>query len=430
MRGKAMMKQTIGVFTLIAAVVLIACSATTLFHTAFDSAVGTWQQWTQGSQIVAVIIWEAGAVIAITYCFRHGHAFIALAGSVLLVLAMGYTLSQELRQQAGAQESSAIARGAKKGKLELVRGELDNAIKMRDDLQRRPRLTDDQRAVLADARARIARLTDKWEAQLDDAPAATAPGVALIARWTGLNINDSADLDPLIKMAFWTMARVFALPLTVFGISLLGAATLPSQPLKSEEPQASGLTVQRAPREPMKALERISGVTAVNYSGFPISSPEVIADARNNPKPEEHSSVLSVKAEDTPPTADVTTFFDPDPESGTRAPAPDTTVVTGPWEPKQKRNVPPDNKKNAPRGCVATWKGERLEKDAGGGISTNDLWLDYRNWSEAKGHSFYNDSHFGRQLNKLGMIREGKVIGGWRPGWRLKAEVIAKRKTA
>ena len=26
-------------------------------------------------------------------------------------------------------------------------------------------------------------------------------GVAFIARWTGLNINDSADLDPLIKMA-------------------------------------------------------------------------------------------------------------------------------------------------------------------------------------------------------------------------------------
>lgn len=223
------MRKTVGYFTLLAAVVLIVCSASTLFWSAYDGAVDPWQKWIQGVQIVAVIIWEAGAVLAITYCFSHGHKIMGYAGTVLLVLAMGYSLSEELRQQAGAQETAVAKRTAENGKLELVRSELDKAIARRDDLQKLRKLNAGQQNELATVRREIAGLKDKWEAQIETPHAVVAPGVALIARWTKLNVTDSADLNPLIKMAFWTMARVFALPIAVFGISLLGVATLTVQ---------------------------------------------------------------------------------------------------------------------------------------------------------------------------------------------------------
>lgn len=293
------MRTTVGYFTLLAAIVLIGCSASSLFWSAYDGAVDPWQKWIQGTQIVAVIIWEAGAVIAITYCFSHGYKIIGYAGTVLLILAMGYTLSEELRQQAGAQETAMSKREAQKGKLELVRSELDKAIARRDELQKLRKPNEGQQDELTAIRGEIAKMKDKWEAQIDAPHTVVPPGVALIARWTKMNVTDSADLQPLVKMAFWTMARVFALPIAMFGISLLGVVTLTVQAAKARDATPAPVVVQTPlsvrPRAPLEPRKDVLAIMAANYPKISDSSPP------HPPKPD-----------DTPPPGDKAPVAEPE----------------------------------------------------------------------------------------------------------------------
>lgn len=75
------------------------------------------------------------------------------------------------------------------------------------------------------------------------------------------------------------------------------------------------------------------------------------------------------------------------------------------------------------RGPVKRWVQERLTTTAVGGGTTGTFHADYAQWCRRHGYTAFNISHFGRQLNKLGLPRVGKQAGASRPGWKLKTEV-------
>ncbi len=221
------MKRTIVSFMVLAAVVLIVTSASSLFVNAYNSATQPWQQWLKGVQIVAIIVWESGALVAILYCIRHrfpGVSILVLGGSMLLIACMAVTMSAEFRLQAGTQESAVAKKTAEAGKIELISGELKKAIAYRDSIRAKKRLSEFDQDELLRAERQVDALKAKWEPLVEDAPAVAIPGAALIARWTGLNIADSGDLDIIANVLLWTLARVFALPLALFGVMLLQAS--------------------------------------------------------------------------------------------------------------------------------------------------------------------------------------------------------------
>jgi hypothetical protein len=338
-------KRAIGYFTLLAAIILIACSATTLFWNSYETAVDPWQKWSQGVQVVSVIVWEAGAVLAISYCFRHRHFVMGSAGIILLLLAMGYTLSQELRQQAGTQADSAARLAMEASARELEQGELTKAIKRRDYLQGLRRPSEAQEDELLRLHKDIAGFKTTWEARTETVHAEGVPGAALLARWTGLDVSKTADIDTLIKTAFWTMARVFSLPLAVFGLTLLSASTTPVQ-RRNEDLAAEAVTIQLTalktaedalkeaqkayeakaltPRKPMVALEKLSGAKA-NLQEELVSSAPTLSKVET--MVENHNSEPEPDPADSAPLPVATT--DDISEMST---ADDTTVVTGPWE--------------------------------------------------------------------------------------------------
>lgn len=389
------MRKTVGYFTLLAAVVLVVCSAATLFWSAYAGASDPWQKWVQGTQIVCVIIWEAGALVAISYCALHrfpGRSVVVIGGSVLLLLAMGYTLNQENKQQAGAQESASTVRAAQNGKLELVRSELDKAIARRDDLQKLRKPTEGQQDELVIVRRDIAELKGKWEAQIEAPHAALAPGVALIARWTGLNMNDSADLDPLIKMAFWTMARVFALPLALFAISLMGSATVPAQ--ASQVPR--GMQIDPAVSSPLLARTVLSGLPVrTDYLRKPVAeTPPKAPD--DNPTP----------PADVKPVEEV--FLDPPKNPPVAA---KLQIVTEDWKrPEKTKPRTKAERLEAVDVITRRWlaAGTVIRAPFNLGVP---IYADYCRWCEEYGVTAVNDSHFGRSLRRLKIASKKKTKG-------------------
>ncbi len=205
-----------------------------------------------------------------------------------------------------------------------------------------------QQDELATVRREISKLKDKWEAQIETPHAVVAPGVALIARWTKLNVTDSADLNPLIKMAFWTMARVFALPIAVFGISLLGATTLPVQGrIAPEAPTLSKMEIKlpRAHLEPRNVHAIMAGTPGTGGGGIKSS-------------PGEGGGWIVPSDEPPTPPADAKPVEEPDhfrdiTEKVTSAPA-KPVLVTEDWQP-----APPVSKKERKRMLR-----ERLKDDA------------------------------------------------------------------
>ena len=278
-----------------AAAVLVACSGQSLCVAAYQSATELWQQRIQAAQILAVVAWEAGALLAIGLCWRHKQRLLATGGMFLLILATAYTFSAEMRLQAGTQENAVAAREAHSGRIELVKKELDKAIARRDYLQSIRKPTDAQVDELIAVRSEIEKLKASWEPLVETTRSAGIPGAALIARWTGIDINAAGDIDTLIKIIFWTMVRVFALPIAISGATLIGAEkklmSARSSVADMIEHSSVPAVVTMRPREPMKALEKISGAAFVqspkeNETPTPLS----IADETQAPEPDPATS--------------------------------------------------------------------------------------------------------------------------------------------
>lgn len=82
------------------------------------------------------------------------------------------------------------------------------------------------------------------------------------------------------------------------------------------------------------------------------------------------------------------------------------------------------------RGPVQRWKRECLEPTKVGGCATSAMHDSYVQWCRQQGYSSYALSPFGKKLSKLGLPREGKNAGAWRPGWKLKEVALAQVRAA
>lgn len=86
--------------------------------------------------------------------------------------------------------------------------------------------------------------------------------------------------------------------------------------------------------------------------------------------------------------------------------------------------------KNNLRGSVKEWIAERTEKTSIGGAMTGSLHTDYVAWCKEHRYNPLDVSHFGRKLNKIGIKREGRNKGSFRPGIKLRTEVAARKVAA
>lgn len=305
------MRTFIGAVMVTAALVLITISAVTLFTTAFNSAPEPWQQWLRAIGVVAIVAWEAAAILVIGLCWRKGHGAVAIGASLALIFAMGVTLKQELRLHVGAQADMVASRDAYTKDGDRIRSEMLEAYNRRNALEKR--LADKNREVQAEssrggcgdtcnalkaeagkiqagldtALARITRLEAQWDTRIEDVHVSGLPEAALASRYLGKDQQFWTDMLSLLEIGFWMFARVFALPAALLGMMLLRREE--EAPQAAQEPQDAPVAdpVPDTPPAP---------VTPVTEPETERKKPHVVVD---NKKPRLGSSI------DDQPSADV-----------------------------------------------------------------------------------------------------------------------------
>src|SRR4030067_97170 len=121
LKGKDVsMRLIFGAIALAAAVVIVGCSAATLFAAAYTSMSASWAALMAGVGIAAVVAWEATAALLIGNCFRTGHYAIGMGAMLLLVLAMCLTFRYELRRPRGRARTARGCGGAERGDAQRV----------------------------------------------------------------------------------------------------------------------------------------------------------------------------------------------------------------------------------------------------------------------------------------------------------------------
>lgn len=267
------MRYVLGSIALAAALIIVGCSATQLFLTAFNSVQVPWQQWLLGAGMAAIVAWEAGAILVIGYCFKIRHWVTGIGAIVLLVLAMAVTSRQELRLYVGGQADVTASRSVQADDRKRVRAELERAYLRRDTLQSLNRLTKSQDAELRDIRNRIADLERRWDTRTEEVHASGRAEGELANRLLGFDVDLSQALLDTLPLWFWMFARVFAVPAAAVAIAAMrreGKAqeprtaskapegiTLAARPLPAvlprtplPEPGIAGYLTRKAPIEP------------------------------------------------------------------------------------------------------------------------------------------------------------------------------------
>lgn len=212
------MRLIFGAIALTAAVVIVGYSAATLFAAAYTSMSASWAALMAGVGIAAVVAWEATAALLIGNCFRTGHYAIGMGAMLLLVLAMCLTFRYELRLHVGGQADVLAQRADAVERKEEMRSELDKARERRDALSKLLRPTPAQATLLKAERQRITELEEKWDTRTV-VVAESMPEAALAARLTGWSEELWRDIWLVIPLGFWTMARVFSVPLAHAGMA-------------------------------------------------------------------------------------------------------------------------------------------------------------------------------------------------------------------
>lgn len=261
------MKYVLGALALAAAIIIVGCSATTLFLTAFNSVQEPWQQWLQGAGIAAIVAWEAAAVLVIGYCFRTRYWATGLGALVLLVLSMAVTSRQELRLYLGGAADMAAAKTVKADDRIRVRAELERAYSRRDQLQAQAKLSKYQIDELGEVKGRIAKLEARWDTQTVDVYASGNKEGELANKLLGFDADLAQLLLDTLPLWFWMVARVFSIP----------AAAVAIQAMRSEKPKEAS----RQPEgiEPAAVATIVAPVSPA-ASVEPYASDEDIASLR------------------------------------------------------------------------------------------------------------------------------------------------------
>lgn len=380
------MRYAVGALALAAALVIVCYSAATLFQAAYTSMSAPWAALMAGIGIAAVVAWEAGAALLIGGSFRSGHYAIGTGALLLLVLAMGLTARYELRLHVGGQADVIAARSDAAARQVDLRSELAAARARRDRLVGLRRPNRAQRNQLRAERQRIVALERRWDARIETV-AEPMPEAALAARLTGMSESEWRDIWLIVPLGFWMLARVFAFPLAVVGLSAVKSREVgagEADPLRASlardrAPLPSGISIQR-PDLQRKALPPSTDDTPPPATAAkPIVTPE--------PQPEEAGPHLVVSNQEAAPPVK--------PRSNAER-LESIDVITRRW--LDQATVP-----------VA------LEF----GLPAKPLHEAYSRWCIAWGVVPVNNSHFGRSIKRLD-IKKGKTKDGARYGLKLK----------
>jgi hypothetical protein len=288
------MRFVLGGLALIAAVVIVGCSATTLFLTAFHSVSVPWQQWVAGVTIATIVAWEAVALLVIGYCFRKWYIILGVGTSLALVLAMAVTASLEWKGWIGGRADVSTERSVKANDRDRVLEELGRAYKRRDSLQEMERLTKFQQQELTEVKARIVKLEGQWDTRTVDIRASGNVDGEAIHDLLGWDARTTQIVIDTLPMWLMMLLRVISVPGAVVAISAMRsekAAVAPGRPealpATDAAPRAFTPALPLSPRAELRPysgpMAKLAGVAKVNSSENPISSPEVFPDARENP---------------------------------------------------------------------------------------------------------------------------------------------------
>src|SRR5688572_16957528 len=104
------MRYIFGTLALLAAIVIVGYSATTLFTSAYTASSEPWQQYLNGTGAAAIVLWEATALILIGAAWHRGYKPVAVLSSLLLIVAMAVTLTWEMRTVIGGRADAFASR--------------------------------------------------------------------------------------------------------------------------------------------------------------------------------------------------------------------------------------------------------------------------------------------------------------------------------
>ncbi len=383
------MRYIFGTLALLAAIVIVGYSATTLFMAAFNSSSEPWQQWLNGTGAASVVAWEATALLLIGWCWTRGYKPVAFIASLALVAAVAATLSWEGRAVIGGQADKFASREIDAKKLQGIEDDL-KWLRLRREKLSSSAPSPQVRKDLEWISNRLAELEDKRGAS--HAVKEVLPQAAWAHRVFGGSEQMWQDVFTGIPLLFWMLARIVAIPLAVAGMSSVAKPAGASQ--RAEAP--SGIIVPPMPTSPA-----LSDPSAFAKPSEPEPSPV-------EPKPE---PPVKPKKEEAPVT------------------------VTG-FPPKLVEKDPrfselPKSKKNSLKGSVQAWKKqnliENLSKDGDGlfrkVVKASDCWLSYLNWCKKQGYTpIGSDSHFGRQVGIAKNRRQGRFDGAYYLGFEFKEQ--------
>jgi hypothetical protein len=252
------MRYIFGTLALLAAIVIVGYSATTLFTSAYTASSEPWQQYLNGTGAAAIVLWEATALILIGAAWHRGYKPVAVLSSLLLIVAMAVTLTWEMRTVIGGRADAFASREVDARKQRDISADLDWLRKRRETLTTKPSSV----AV----RKEMDWIASRIEGLEKDRTSARAvkevmPEAAWASRMMGGSEQLGNDILSALPLLFWMLARVAAAPLAV--AAMVGRRKediAPRTAAKDKTPVAVALTPASpvsAPAKPSPELAKL-----------------------------------------------------------------------------------------------------------------------------------------------------------------------------
>jgi hypothetical protein len=210
------MRYVFGTLALVAAIVIVGYSATTLFVAAFNASAEPWQQMLNGTGAAAIVVWEATAVLLIGLCWHRGYRPVAVIAVVALIAAMGATLSWEGRAVIGGQADKFATREVEVDRMAGQKTDLAFLRKRQELVALKP-----PSALVTKELEWIRNRIDQIEKDRGSSHAVNEvlPQAAWAARVFGGGEQLWRDVFLAIPLLFWMIARIVAVPLAVAGMT-------------------------------------------------------------------------------------------------------------------------------------------------------------------------------------------------------------------
>lgn len=347
------MRYVFGTLALVAAIIIVGYSATTLFVAAFNASAEPWQQLLNGTGAAAIVVWEATAVLLIGLCWHRGYRPVAVIAIVALIAAMGATLSWEMRAVIGGQADKFASREVEADKLTGQKSDLAFLRKRQEALIGKP----SSPAVAKEIDWLMNRI-DRIEKDRGSSHAVNEvlPQAAWAARVFGGGEQLWRDVFLAIPLLFWMIARIVAVPLAVAGMT--GSVKKPQEARTAPKTEAAPSVAEKASSPASEAhrafAKSIPDLPPPGWaSAHPWKSPDddPTPPSSGKPDPLKERTDLTRKAEAPAPVVV---------EPVKQAPAAffDDKNIVDLLTPKQRRKLAQDNSKKKDRredGSVTEW---------------------------------------------------------------------------